>query len=148
MAFILVGLFVAGFVNFAGASGKDDAKDLVEKAAAFVKANGKEKALAEFNNPNGKFVKGELYVFVYDMKATIIAHPVNPKLVGMNFLNVSDPDHKYFRKEIVEVAKTTGTGWVDYKYKNPKTNKMEQKTTYLKRVGDMIVCCGTYKERP
>lgn len=145
IVFILAGLLVTGAVSFVNASGKDDAKVLVEKAVAFVKANGKEKALAEFNNPKGKFVKGEFYVFVYDMNATILAHPVNPKLVGKNFLNVCDPDRKYFRKDIVEVARTTGVGWVDYKYKNPKTEKIVQKTTYLKRVGDMIVCCGAYK---
>ncbi len=36
---------------------------MVEKAAAYVQANGKEKALKEFNNPKGQFVKGELYIF-------------------------------------------------------------------------------------
>ena len=29
-----------------------------------------------------------------------------------------------FRKEIIEVAKKSGSGWVDYKYKNPQSNKI------------------------
>jgi signal transduction histidine kinase len=79
------------------------------------------------------------------MKATIIAHPVNQKLVGINFMETPDVDGKLFRKEIVELAKSKGSGWVDYKYKNPSNNKIEQKTTYLKKAGDVVICCGAYK---
>ncbi len=74
----------------------------------------------------------------------IVAHPKNPKLIGKNLLEVTDPDGKYFRKEIQEVAKTKGKGWVDYKYTNPENKKVEPKTTYLKKAGDLIICCGVY----
>lgn len=118
---------------------------MVEKASAFVKAQGREKGLTELNTPGGQFVKGELYVFAYDMNSTIVGHPINPKLIGKNLLEVPDADGKFFRKEIQELAKTKGTGWVDYKYKNPKTNAIEGKTTYIKKEGDLILCCGVYK---
>lgn len=68
----------------------DEAKAMVEKAAALVKAEGRDKALAEIGNPQGQFVKGSLYVFVYDLTGTMVAHPVNPKLVGKNMLEVPD----------------------------------------------------------
>ena len=123
----------------------DEVKAMVEKAAAYFQANGKEKALKEFNNPQGQFVKGELYVFAWDMNGANIAHPVNPKQVGVNVLEVPDVDGKYFRKEGLELAKKSGSGWVDYKFKNPKTNKVEQKTTYVKKVGDIVLGCGAYK---
>ena len=123
----------------------DEAKAMVEKAAAYLQANSKEKALKEFNNPQGQFVKGELYVFAWDMNGTSIAHPINPKQVGVNVLDVPDVDGKYFRKEGMELVKKNGTAWVDYKFKNPKTNKVEQKTTYLKKVGDIVLGCGAYK---
>lgn len=42
------------------ASNADEAKTMVEKAAAFVQANGKDKALKEFNTPKNQFVKGDL----------------------------------------------------------------------------------------
>ncbi|MRR35855.1 cache type 2 domain-containing protein [bacterium] len=138
--------FVFGLALAPGAvASQKDAKALVEKAAAFVKANGKDAALKEFNVAKGQFDKGELYVFAYDMSGKIIAHPKNPKLIGKDLLNVPDPDGKLFRKEIVEVAKTKGTGWVDYRYTNPETKKIEAKTTYVVKVGDVILCCGTYK---
>jgi cytochrome c len=141
---ILFTLLSANFV-LAAVSPADQAKAMVEEAAAFLNANGKEKALLEFNNPKGKYVKGEVYIFAYDLNATVIAHPINPKLIGKNLLEVPDADGKTFRKDIAELAKTKGTGWVDYKYKNPSTNKVENKTTLIKKVGDTIICCGIYK---
>ncbi|HQL89254.1 MAG TPA: cache domain-containing protein [Syntrophales bacterium] len=138
--------FVFGLLFAPGAAASQkDAKALVEKAAAFVKANGKDAALKEFSKAKGQFDKGELYVFAYDMNATIVAHPKNPKLIGKNLLDVPDTDGKLFRKEIVETAKTKGSGWVDYKYLNPETKKVEAKTTYVLKVGDLVLCCGTYK---
>lgn len=138
---IVLGLM---FVSGAAASQKD-AKALVEKAAAYLKANGKDATIKEINQVKGQFDKGELYVFAYDMSGKIIAHPKNPKLIGKDLLNVPDPDGKMFRRDIVEVAKTKGTGWVDYKYTNPETKKVEAKTTYVYKAGDMILCCGAYK---
>jgi cytochrome c len=143
---IFVMALIAGFVVSAVASSSQaDAKALVEKAATFFKSNGKDKALTEFSQSKGPFDKGDLYVFAYDMNATIVAHPKNSKLIGKNLLEVPDTDGKLFRKEIVEVAKSKGSGWVDYKYMNPETKKVEHKTTYVLRVEDAIVCCGAYK---
>ena len=143
---MMVAVFMVVSFGFAfAASETDEAKGLVEKAVAYYQANGKEKSLKEFSTPGNQFVKGELYVFVYDMTGTIVAHPINQKLVGMNVLETPDVDGKFFRKEIIELAKKSGTGWVDYKYKNAKSGKIEQKTTYLKKAGDVIICCGAYK---
>lgn len=124
---------------------QQEAKALVEAAVAYMKANTKEAALAEFNKPGGQFDKGDMYVFAYDLTATIVAHPKNQKLVGKNLMEVPDTDGKFFRKEIVETAKASGFGWVDYKYMNPESKKVEAKTTYLQKVGDIVLCCGTYK---
>ncbi|MEK7393852.1 MAG: cache domain-containing protein [Fibrobacterota bacterium] len=133
-------------VGIAAATPKDDATALVNDASKFLKANGKEKALQEINKPDGKWVKGELYVFAYDFQGVIVAHPKNAKLVGKNMLEVPDVDGKLFRKDIVEAAKSKGTGWVDYKYKNPETGKIEEKTTFVLKSGDVILCCGIYRD--
>jgi cytochrome c len=130
--------------QFAQAS-LDEAKDMVEKAAAYYQANGKDKTLQELNNATGQFVKGSLYVFAYDATGTVIAHPVNKKLVGTNTVDVPDVDGKLWRKEALEKVGKDGTAVVDYKFKNPTTNKVEHKTTYFKKVGDIILGCGTYK---
>jgi cytochrome c len=125
-------------------SAKTEAKAMVIKAEEFVMANGKEKAIAEFNKPDGQFVKDYFYVFAYDLKGTVIAHPHRPSLLGKNVINETDSKGKLFRKEIVEKAIAEGEGWVEYKYQNPTTKKEKSKTTYFKKVDDMIICCGAY----
>jgi cytochrome c len=125
---------------------RKDAEALTRKAEAFFKANGREKLLAALSQKDGEFHKGELYVFAYDMTATVLAHPINPKLIGRNTFDQPDPDGKLYRREIVELAKTKGNGWVDYKYKNPVSNKVEDKTSFVLTVGDLILVAGVYKD--
>ncbi len=146
---IIALLMMVGFCAFAvvaHATDTDDAKKLVKQAAAYVKYQGKEKALAEISTPKGMFDKGELYVFAYDLNGVMLAHPKNPSLIGQNLINVPDTEGKLFRKEIVEKAKSQGSGWVDYVYLNPETNRQEHKTTYFQKVGDVIICCGVYQD--
>jgi len=141
---VVIGLF--SFAALSYAADRDDAKALVKRAAAYVKYQGKEKALTEISTPKGMFDKGELYVFAYDLQGVMLAHPKNPALIGQNLIAVPDTEGKLFRKEIVEKAKSQGSGWVDYVYLNPETNRQEHKTTYIQKVGDIIVCCGVYKD--
>jgi cytochrome c len=141
---LLIGL--SSCVVLSRAADRDDAKLLVKRAAAYVKYQGREKALAEISTPKGMFDKGELYVFAYDLHGVMVAHPKNPALIGQNLVAVPDVEGKLFRKEIVEKAKSQGDGWVDYVYLNPETNKQEHKTTYFRKVGDLILCCGVYED--
>jgi len=79
------------------------------------------------------------------MTATLLALPTNPKLVGKNMYEIPDADGKYYRKEVVQIAKIKGSGWVDYKYLNPVSKKIESKTTYVLKIDDVIICAGAYK---
>jgi signal transduction histidine kinase len=126
-----------------GAGTPEEAKALVAQAVAFYKANGKEKALAEFSNPKGQFVKGDLYIFAYNPKGAIIAHGGDPKLIGRDFTGVQDADGKYFAREFIKIGPEGG--WVDYKWMNYITKKVEAKTAYLQRIDGVIIGCGAYK---
>ena len=90
-------------------------------------------------------MKGDLYIFVNTIEGITEAHGQNPKLVGKEMHELKDADGKFFIKEISEVAKTKGKGWVDYKWINPVTGKILEKTTYCQRVGDVYIGCGIYK---
>ena len=70
----------------------------VEKAIDFYKASGKDIALAEFSHPRGQFVKDQRYVFVLDLNGIMLAHGINEKYVGKNFLELKDSDGKSFIK--------------------------------------------------
>jgi cytochrome c len=144
----LVMMFVVGFVGFAlAAEGTPaEAKALVKKAIDYMKANGKEKAFAEFSNPKGKFVNGDLYIFVYDMNGKCLAHGFNQKMIGKDLIEMKDPDGKFYVKERIEIAKTRGSGMQDYKFTNPTSKKLENKTAYIEKYEDVIVGCGAYKK--
>jgi len=74
-----------------------------------------------------------------------IAHGGNAKLVGKDMLGLKDADGKFFIKAFIETAKSKGNGWVDYKWVNPQTNKIENKSTYVQKVDDYFLGCGIYK---
>jgi cytochrome c len=135
-----------GTVVFAAEKGTaEEATAMVKKGVDYVKANGKEKAFAEFSNPTGQFVKGDLYVMVYDMDGLNKAHGANPKLIGKNLLDIKDANGVYIVKSFIEVAKGKGKGWVDYKWPNNITKAVESKSTYVEKVDDVLIGVGIYK---
>ncbi len=121
-----------------------EAEALVKKAISLIKTDGKDKAFAEISNPKGKFVDRDLYIFVYDMNGKCLAHGFNQKMIGKDLLEMKDPDGKFYVKERIEIAKTKGKGWQDYKFTNPVTKKLEPKSAYIEKVDDLIVGCGIY----
>jgi len=123
-----------------------EAEAMVKKAVAEIKAVGKDKAFAEINNPKGKFTDRDLYIFVYDITGKCVAHGFNQKMIGKELVEMKDPDGKFYVKERIEIAKTKGKGWQDYKFTNPLSKKIENKTAYIERVDDLIVGCGVYKK--
>ena len=139
-------LVAIAVVSTQAADPSEEAVKLVQSAAAYYKANGLEKTIDEISNPKGQFAKGELYVFAYDLNATMMAHP-NPKLIGQNLLELPDSTGKnFYRKTIITTALKDGKGWVDYKYQNPKSKEIENKTTYFEKADDLVICCGIYKK--
>ncbi len=128
-------------------STKEEVVAFVEKAADYLKnARDRQKVYNEMSDPHGRFVKGELYVFVNTIEGYTQAHGQNPKLVGKFMLDLKDADGKFFMREITEIAKTKGNGWVEYKWMDPVTGRIMEKMTYCQRVGgDVYIGCGIYK---
>lgn len=122
-----------------------EASALVKKAIAYIKANGKDKAFAEFANPNGQFRDRDLYITVVDTKGMMLAHGVNPKLVNKNLTDLKDVDGKYFVKDYMALASSKGSGWVDFKWPHPTTKAVTQKSFYVEKTDDLVVGCGIYK---
>lgn len=118
----------------------DEAKAMAEKAAAFLKAEGRDKAIAAFNG-GAQFKDRDLYVFAMNPDGTNIAHGANPALVGKNLMSLRDPSGKQFVKDMTEVK---GQGWVDYSWQNPTTKAVEPKRSYVIRQGDVVLGVGAY----
>lgn len=132
---------------YAADATEKDAVALVEKGVAFLKANGKDAMIKHINSKDPEFYKGELYLHMRDAKnAIMLAHPVNPTLIGKDLIDVPDTNGKMYRREMVQLAATKGKGWYDYTYKNPVSGKIEPKTTYMVKVDDVVLEAGIYKK--
>ena len=130
----------------AAAPSKDEVVAVVKKAVEFYQANGKDKALAEFNKKDGLFAKGEDYVDVHDVSGMCLAHPISPAKVGLNRLDQSDSAGKFYIKDLVEAAKQKPSGWIEYVMKNPTTGKLQDKTAYWEVHDGLIFKAGTYTD--
>jgi cytochrome c len=122
-----------------------EATAMVKKGVAFIKANGKDKGHAEISNKAGQFIDRDLYLVVYGLDGTVHAHGANEKMIGKNLIDLKDVDGKAFVKERVELAKSKGTFWQDYKFTNPVTKKIEPKAMYCEKLDESVVCGGIYK---
>jgi len=140
-------IMMAGATAFAADKGSaDEAVAMVKKAVTYMKENGKDKAFAEFaNTANTQFHDRDLYIFVYDLNGNNLSHGNNPKMVGKNLIDMKDHDGKYIIKGFVDMANAKGKGWVDYKWPNPVTKTVEQKSSYIEKVDKMIFGAGIYK---
>ena len=122
------------------------AKALCEKASAYLSENGPAKAFPLFDEHPGPFVDGDLYVFVRTMDGNTVAHGANKAMIGHTNLQLRDADGKLYNKEMIDLAQSKGSGWVDYRWVDPVTRKIEQKSSFIKRVGKYVVGVGFYKK--
>lgn len=123
-----------------------DATELVEQGIKFVATNGKQALIDAINKKDPAFVCGELYLVLRQSSdGVMLAHPHNPKLIGKAMLDVPDVDGKMFRQDMMDTANKHGSGWVDYKWKNPTSQQVEHKSMFVKKAGDMVYGAGIYK---
>jgi signal transduction histidine kinase len=122
-----------------------EAEAMVKKAVAHIKSVGAEKAYADFTSKKAPWVDRDLYVLVYDLDGKVVAHGQNTKMVGKELIDLKDADGKEYVRERVELAKSKGKFWQDYKFTDPVSKKVLPKSTYCEKVDDTAVCAGIYK---
>jgi len=122
-----------------------EAVAMVKKGVQFIKANGTEKAYAEFTTKNGKFHDRDLYLVVYGLDGKVWAHGQNERMVGKVVIDLKDIDGKEFVRERVELAKSKSSFWQEYKFTDPVSKKIEPKQMYCERLAETVVCGGIYK---
>ena len=150
---VVASLLCAAAVSFSAAQlsaadkpTADEAKALTLKAANLITSKGIDGARPAFHQ-EGEFKHGEIYVNVIDMDGKWLVYPPRPAGEGQSVINVKDADGKLLVQEIIKVAKEQGEGWVEYRWLNPASNKIEPKLSYVKRVpnADLITYVGIYK---
>jgi signal transduction histidine kinase len=120
----------------ANAANKNRALAFLNEAVAYANDNGIEKALREFNNRSGSFVRGDLYIFAYDFNGTNLAHPIRPELIGQKgLLDINGVD--VISREIA-LAKRGG-GAMYLVFPNPiHEAKDELKLIYIKNINNSL----------
>lgn len=121
-----------------------EAEAMVKRGVAAIKAD-RQNAIAEITSRTDVWVDRELYLVVYALDGTTLAHGTSPKMVGKNMIELRDADGKEHIRERMELAKTKASFWQDYRTLNRDNKKIEPKQMYCERAGDLIVCGGIYK---
>jgi cytochrome c len=139
-------IILACFATSYAQNRRAEAELNVNNGLIFIKDNGENAAFKEFTSKNSKFIKGELYIFVVDFKGLVLAHGGDEKLVGKSMYDLKDSDGDYFIRKFIDSAKNKGEGWVNYKWSNPVTKKIDLKSTFVKAVPGKkyFLGCGIY----
>jgi two-component system, NarL family, sensor kinase len=115
---------------------REDLKSFVAEAIAYADENGKDAALAEFNDRNGTFVRGNLYIYAFDYNGMTLALPHQPQLIGTDLSDLQDPFGVNYTRVEIFLAKQGG-GFIYYHYPNPARNMtVEPKMSYVAPVDD------------
>lgn len=119
----------------------------VDKMLAHIEAVGEEQAFADFSDIKGPWIQGELYPFCHSLAGINVAHGGNPNMVGKpGVLDIRDPDGRYVNRLIFEKVLKDGKGWVEYKWPNSITKKIEMKDVYSVLVHNKYICgSGRYR---
>lgn len=125
--------------------------DKVEKAAALLEKEGRA-AFPKFKGKDSEFIFAGTYIFINDSTGTLLMHPIMYKMEGRNNIDAKDSNGKLFFIAMKEVAKTKGSGWVDYMWPKPGEKTPSLKLTYVKLVKvageDLTVHCGIWDVPP
>lgn len=122
------------------------ARELLDRAVAYYEEK-KEHALAAFNR-QGEFIQGDLYVYAINTTGVMLASGGSSSaLIDRIVLGLSDADGKLIFKEIVDIARSQGSGSLEYRWLNRVDHKVERKVTNFKKVGDVIIAVGYYIPR-
>lgn len=125
---------------------REEAKALCDAVTAHIRKVGIDQAAKDFATDRSRWMTKDLFPFVQEFSGTMRYH-INEKLIGKNTLEVKDASGKEFSKDMVAIARSGRTGWVDYEWAHPVTRKVEDKSAYVQRVPgtDMLVGVGVYR---
>lgn len=141
------GDLILGVGYYAPRATADDARKLLDAASVETRKSGIANAAAAFNDPRGTFVRDDLYVFAVNLQSgKFEAHGMNPAWTGNDASELRDVEGKALVKEMIELAKNKGEGTVDYVWRNPVTNAVEKKRTFIRRESGSLIGVGFYAE--
>jgi len=126
---------------------RDEAVAMVKRVQEKFKKEGSDATFAAITGKMREFHDRDLYPYVLNFDCVVQAHGTRKELVGKSLYEFRDQDGKFVARDTVELAKTLGHGWTDFRWTNPQTGQVEAKSTYVERLGDhYAVGVGIYKD--
>jgi len=124
-------------------------KKYVKDAVKLIKSVGLDEAIKQFDTT--EWLTESQYIFILDMKSIVVFNKVYDK--GANLYNVKNSEQRYVSREIIDIAKKQGSGFLNYKLENPASEAIESKRSYFEKVtfpspgissADFVVGSGYY----
>jgi TRAP-type uncharacterized transport system substrate-binding protein len=123
---------------------REEAMAMVQRVEEKFKREGAEATFRAINSKALGFVDRDLFPFVHKLDGTLcVANGVTPAVRGRNLHDLKDQDGKFLVQEFVKIANNPpGHGWSDYRWLNPVTGTIEDKSAFIERMGDYLVGVG------
>ncbi len=117
---------------------------MCKMAAQMVLEKGVEASIEIINDKSGPFVWKDTYIFLIETDTTtLLAHPMEPSLIGKNHIGRKDANGKLFVVEFTHHANSVkGHGWVDYMWPKPGEKTPSRKKTFIYRVPGTTLAVG------
>ncbi len=139
--------YIVGVGYSAPRSSAEEAREMLERAVALAATEGVRAAAVAFNDRRGGFVRDDLYVFMVNMDSgRFEAMGMNPGLTDTDAVALRDAAGHALVVEMIEKLRSDDAATVDYVWRNPVTNRVETKRSYVRRVGDSLIGVGHYLE--
>ncbi len=123
---------------------RDVAVDLVKRGIEHIKKVGLQKACDDFDDPKSGFMFDQFYLSVFDSNGVRLANGMEPWKRGESILDLRDSDGKPYVRYSIKRGQERGLGWIQYKWTNPASQKLELKCTYFEQAENALVNCGFY----
>jgi len=128
---------------------REEAVAMVKRVQEKFKKDGPEATFRAINST--AFNDRDLYPWVHTIDGTLhVANGAFPGIRGKNLHDMRDQDGKFTTQDFMRIATTPPYhGWSDFRWKNPQTGSIDDKSAWVERMGDYLVGVGIYKgEQP
>lgn len=136
--------YILGVGYYLPQSDPAEARDMLQRVSAAL-AKDSEGTIALINRLDAQFYQDDTYAVVIDAETKrFVAHGYNRGLIGTRFDNLEDHAGQPLGAPLLQYMQGRDSGEFSYRWRNPVTQQVEDKTALIQRVGHYLVLVGCY----